>query len=89
MMERFSDEITHYNQQGFAIFRGVLDESLIAEARSHVSWLLEKNPDLRPEQLHHLLHGGGTTRCRIRRFHTLLLVGRPYLWRRGLLRAAS
>jgi len=44
-----------YKEEGFVIARNVLDESLIAEARAHVDWLLKKNPDLRPEQLGHSL----------------------------------
>jgi ectoine hydroxylase-related dioxygenase (phytanoyl-CoA dioxygenase family) len=40
-----------YNQQGYVIFPKVLDQDLIEEARRHVDWLLQKHPDLRPEQL--------------------------------------
>lgn len=44
-----------FDSQGFAIFRNVLDSELIEEASRHVDWLLSKNPDTRPEQLHHFL----------------------------------
>ena len=44
-----------YNREGYAIFRNVLDAELIQEASNHIDWLLEKNPGLRPEQLHHTL----------------------------------
>ncbi len=45
----------HFETEGYAIFRNVLDADLIGEARRHVDWLLEKNPGTRPEQLHHTL----------------------------------
>ena len=44
-----------YDRDGWVAARGVLDEGLVAEARSHVDWLLAKHPDMRPEQLHHQL----------------------------------
>ena len=44
-----------FERDGYAIFRDVLDPDLVQEASSHVDWLLEKNPDLRPEHLHHRL----------------------------------
>lgn len=47
--------VDHYNREGYVIVRNVLDEALIAEARDHIDWLLEKNPELRPEQLDHEL----------------------------------
>ncbi len=46
---------SHYEREGYAIFHHVLDEDLVGEARQHVDWLLQKNPDTRPEQLHHFL----------------------------------
>ena len=45
----------HFDREGYAIFRNVLDAALIAEARQHVDWLLQENPGTRPEQLHHFL----------------------------------
>ncbi|MCZ6677818.1 MAG: phytanoyl-CoA dioxygenase family protein [Candidatus Poribacteria bacterium] len=44
-----------YERDGYAIFRNVLDSNLIQEASNHVDWLLAKNPELRPEHLHHRL----------------------------------
>lgn len=41
-----------YQEQGYTIVRDVLDAELIAEAREHVTWLMAKHPDLRPENLH-------------------------------------
>ncbi len=55
MKDRFSHELDQFERQGYAIFRDVLDDALVDETRSHVDWLLEKNPELRPEQLHHSL----------------------------------
>jgi ectoine hydroxylase-related dioxygenase (phytanoyl-CoA dioxygenase family) len=46
---------SHFEREGYAIFRNVLDAGLIGEARQHVDWLLQKHPDTRPEQLHHFL----------------------------------
>lgn len=44
-----------FDSNGYVIFRNVLDRDLIAEASDHVDWLLERNPGLRGEQLHHNL----------------------------------
>lgn len=41
-----------YERDGYVILRGVLDEDLMHEARNHVSWLMERHPGTRPEQLH-------------------------------------
>jgi hypothetical protein len=50
-----SPELQQYRSEGYAIYRNVLDANLIVEASDHVAWLLEKNPGLRPEQLHNNL----------------------------------
>lgn len=47
--------MTNYNLHGYTVFKEVLDRELIQDARNHVDWLLHKNPDTRPEQLHHFL----------------------------------
>lgn len=45
-----------YEREGYVVVRNVLDSDLVNEAKDHIDWLLEKNPDLRPEQLdHHLV----------------------------------
>lgn len=49
----FSGHLEAFEKDGYAIFRNVLDAQLISEASDHVDWLLKKNPDIRPEQLHH------------------------------------
>jgi ectoine hydroxylase-related dioxygenase (phytanoyl-CoA dioxygenase family) len=47
---------SQYKQHGYVMVRNVLDADLIKEAHAHIDWLLQKNPDLRPEQLdHHLM----------------------------------
>ncbi|MBZ0298514.1 MAG: phytanoyl-CoA dioxygenase family protein [Anaerolineae bacterium] len=44
-----------YDQQGYVIVRNAIDPDLAAETSAHVDWLLQKYPDMRPEQLHHEL----------------------------------
>jgi ectoine hydroxylase-related dioxygenase (phytanoyl-CoA dioxygenase family) len=44
-----------YDRDGYVIFRNVLDKDLMAEANDHIDWLLERHPELRPEQLGHTL----------------------------------
>ena len=50
-----SVERAQYDREGYTIYRNVLDADLVAEASDHVDWLLQKNPDVRPEQLHNNL----------------------------------
>ena len=50
-----SVERAQYDREGYTIYRNVLDADLVAEASDHVVWLLQKNPDVRPEQLHNNL----------------------------------
>jgi Phytanoyl-CoA dioxygenase (PhyH) len=44
-----------FDQDGYAIFRQVIDPELVAEASRHIDWLQQQHPDLRPEQLGHTL----------------------------------
>ena len=44
-----------YDEKGYVIIRNVIDPDLAAETVAHVHWLLEKNPGVRPDQLHHHL----------------------------------
>jgi ectoine hydroxylase-related dioxygenase (phytanoyl-CoA dioxygenase family) len=47
---------SQYEREGYVVVRGVLDPELIQEASEHVTWLVQKNPGTRPEQLHtHLM----------------------------------
>jgi phytanoyl-CoA hydroxylase len=50
-----SAEKEQYDQDGYAVYRHVIDADLVAEASDHVDWLLQQNPGLRPEQLHNHL----------------------------------
>jgi phytanoyl-CoA hydroxylase len=47
--------LAQYEQDGYAIFRDVLDADLMAEVNGHVDWLQRHHPELRPEQLGHTL----------------------------------
>lgn len=40
-----------YEEEGYTIFRGVIDPGLVEEGRQHIEWLRRRHPDLRPEQL--------------------------------------
>lgn len=51
--EQNSELRRHYEREGYVLAHGVLDAELVEETRRHVDWLLERNPGLRPEQLHH------------------------------------
>ncbi len=44
-----------YDENGYAVFRQVLDSSLIKEASAHVEWLCKRYKNIRPEHLHHPL----------------------------------
>lgn len=44
-----------YEREGVVIVRNVTDADLAREGLAHIQWLLKKNPDLRPEQLHNNL----------------------------------
>ncbi len=44
-----------YHDDGYVVFENVLDRDTVQLASDHVEWLREKNPQLRPEQLHHWL----------------------------------
>ena len=48
---------TQYEKDGYTIVRGVIDENLVEEARAHVEWLIQKNPQLPPEGLDTFLVG--------------------------------
>lgn len=44
--------VEKYDKEGYLIFPDVLDSDLMKEAQEHIQWLIEKNPNLRPEALH-------------------------------------
>jgi ectoine hydroxylase-related dioxygenase (phytanoyl-CoA dioxygenase family) len=54
-MYSIEQAIEQYERDGFFVFRGVIDEDLVAEADRHVRWLTARYPELRPEHLHHPL----------------------------------
>ena len=52
MMHRAdSPLIKQYHDEGYAIWRTVLDQGLMQEADQFVDWILARNPDTRPENL--------------------------------------
>jgi ectoine hydroxylase-related dioxygenase (phytanoyl-CoA dioxygenase family) len=44
-----------FDEEGCVVVRNVIDAALVEEVRRHIDWLRERNPGLRPEQLHHHL----------------------------------
>lgn len=48
----YSHLSAQYEKNGYAVIPDVLDPNLMAEAKEHVEWLIRKNPELRPENLH-------------------------------------
>ena len=46
-----------YDEDGYTIVRNVIDAELVEEARAHVEWLIQKNPQLPPEGLDTFLVG--------------------------------
>jgi len=44
-----------FDREGYLLLQDVLDPELMQEARNHVEWLQQQHPDLRPEQLGHML----------------------------------
>lgn len=53
--ERHGAALDRYHDDGYVIFRGVLDPDLLAEVDAHVDWLSRRHPELRGEQLGHEL----------------------------------
>lgn len=54
-MPDFSAHLEQFHEDGYTIFRNVLDPALVEEAKGHVEWLQRKHPDRRGEQLGHTL----------------------------------
>lgn len=48
-----TDARTQYEQDGYVIFRDVIDADLVQEASGHVEWLQQQHPDVEPERLGH------------------------------------
>ncbi|GAA2755909.1 phytanoyl-CoA dioxygenase family protein [Actinopolymorpha rutila] len=49
------DARERYDTDGYVIFRDVIDADLIKEVNAHVEWLQARHPELRPENLGHVL----------------------------------
>src|SRR3569623_1863966 len=54
-MPDYSTHLNQFQEDGYTIFRDVLDPQLIEEARGHVEWLQHQHPDRRGEHLGHTL----------------------------------
>ncbi len=48
-----AETLEKFDREGYAIFRNAVDADLVKEASDHIAWLLEQNPDRRPEMLTH------------------------------------
>lgn len=56
MSSGVSEKKRQFDRDGYALYHHVLDEDLVREAGTHVEWLSERHPDLRPENLdNHLM----------------------------------
>lgn len=53
--ERTEAALREYDENGYTIFRSVLDADLMGEAAEHVLWLQERHPELAGEDLGHTL----------------------------------
>jgi phytanoyl-CoA hydroxylase len=53
--KKYDQNLAEFRDQGFTVFRDVLNQDLMKEVNDHVNWLQQKNPHLRPEQLGHFL----------------------------------
>lgn len=42
-----------FDTEGYTVFRNVLDEDLMKEAKAHIEWLIAKYPNKRPEHMTH------------------------------------
>ncbi|MBI3919802.1 MAG: phytanoyl-CoA dioxygenase family protein [Armatimonadetes bacterium] len=79
MSTQFSPLRKSYEDEGYAIVRGVLDQDLIREASDHVDWLMQKHPELRPEHLGHNLLADDPFWVRLVGDHRLLDVAEQFL----------
>lgn len=50
-----SSALRHFEDDGYVVFRNVLDAELVSEAAGHVEWLHRRYPDRRGEDLSHEL----------------------------------
>lgn len=54
-VSEFAAAKQHFDREGYAIFRQVIDADLLKEVNSHLDWLHAKYPHLRPENYNHEL----------------------------------
>ena len=50
-----STAVRKFHEDGYVIFREVIDRDLVREASGHVAWLQQRHPELRGEELSHEL----------------------------------
>lgn len=50
-VERVSEASAMYRKSGYSTLENAIDDTLVTESREHIDWLLEHNPETRPEQL--------------------------------------
>jgi phytanoyl-CoA hydroxylase len=74
-----SNHVDEYEKHGYTILRRVLDPQLIQETGKHIDWLLETNPERRPEQLAHTLMTKDAFWVRLVADHRLLDVAEAFL----------
>ena len=58
-----ADLKAQYEKDGYTIVRNVIDQQLVEDARAHIEWLIEKNPELPPEGLDTFLVGDDPSWC--------------------------
>ncbi len=68
-----------YDEHGYVTYDHVLDENLVAEADRHIDWLLDRHPDLRPEQLGHRLAKNDPFWLRLVSDHRLLDIAEQFI----------
>jgi len=49
--DRVREAHDHYRERGYTKVEAAVDDTLVERGRRHIDWLLEENPDMRPEQL--------------------------------------
>lgn len=55
LQTQYAPLVKQYNEQGYAILRGVVPPGLVAEMGGHLDFLQRKYPDVPTEHLHHLI----------------------------------
>lgn len=50
--------VDDFGRDGYVLVPEVLDAETVGEAQAHIAWLMDRHPDIRPEQLGHTLVAG-------------------------------